>query len=311
MALYKRAHVRGINHELVRQGLISWPTEKIADEAADAVADELPEEEIPEVTGEEGLSAEDAANVIDQLVDVAEEIAAKTGGVRDESFPKLAASVGYETAANAHATALIYKAAAEGDGTDVTGDGRFQEEMMASGMGDIDARENPSAEVVGPQGTTSLDTSPGEVGAQTPQNPPPGASAETPSEVAKLSYLVEQLLKKKADTNPGSGDTSSPGHTEPSDNQTMSGVAPAQGHTTHPKGPMMGEQTPQERADAVSTSGEVAKLSSLLKNALSKLSEDEESAEEEKKEEEEEEAKEAALASAIQALSKYVTTSAR
>lgn len=272
MGLFKRAHVRGINHELVRQGLISWPTEKIAEEAADAVADELDEEEMPEVSGEEGLSAEEAAGVIDKLVDVAEEIAEKTSYYRDADFPKIAAAVDYETAAGAHATSVMMKAAAEA-GTDVTGDGRFQEDMMEGGMGPLDASQNPSSEWVAPQGTSSLDTSPGEVGAQEPQTPP-GASAATPGEVAKLSYQLDQVLRKLSSTDPGSGNTGAPGHTEPPDNQDMSGVAPAQGKTVQPKGPLMGEQQAQPRTDSVATSGEVAKLSSLLQRTLRKLSAD-------------------------------------
>ena len=89
MGLFKRAHVRGMNHELVRQGLIGWPNEKIAEIAADEVADSFDavppeeemggeegippgmegegggEEEIPEVTDEEGLTPEQAAGVIE------------------------------------------------------------------------------------------------------------------------------------------------------------------------------------------------------------------------------------------------------
>jgi len=328
MGLFKRAHVRGINHELVRQGLISWPTEKIAEEAADAVADELPEEEMPEISGEEGLSAEEAAGVIDKLVDVAEEIAEKTSHYKDEEFPKLAASVDYETAATVHATALMHKAAEEGAGTDVTGDGRFQEDMMEGGMGPLDAKKDPSSEKVGPQGTTTLDTSPGEVGAQEPQNPPPGASAATPSEVAKLSAQVDELLRlqKKSSTDPGSGDTGAPGHTEPPDNQAMSGVAPAQGKTTQPKGPLMGEQKPQPRTDSVPTSGEVSKLSSLLQEAISKLGgelppelkekmeekkeekSDDDDGEEKKDDEKGDDEKKAELANALQTLTEYVSS---
>jgi len=274
MGLFKRAHVRGINHELVRQGMIGWPSEKIAEEATDVIADELAEEEIPEVSGDEGLSAEEAAAIIDQLVEVAEAIAEKTGQVHDDNLSKMAASVNYETAASAHATSLLQKAAAEA-GTDVTGDGRFQETMMDGGMGHIDARKDPSSEKVGPQGTSTLDTSPGEVGAQTPQPETIGPAEEVSSEVSKLSSRIEKLndlLNKQSSTDPGSGNTGTPARKEPKDNQEMSGVAPAQGKTTQPKGPLMGSQQPQPRAESPATPGEVAKLSSLLQNALNKLS---------------------------------------
>lgn len=334
MGLFKRAHVRGINHELVRQGLIGWPSEKIAEEATDVVADELPDEMMPEVSGDEGLSAEEAAAVIDQLVEVADAIAEKTGQVKDENLSKLAVSVDYETAAKAHATALLSKAAAEA-GTDVTGDGRFQETMMDGGMGHIDAQKDPSSEKVGPQGTSTLDTSPGEVGAQAPQLESIGPAENVTSEVSKLSSQVSrlsELLNKQSSTDPGSGNTGTPAREEPKDNQEMSGVAPAQGKTTQPKGPLMGSQQPQARAQSPATPGEVAKLSSLLEKAIQKVSgevppelkenaedmKQQEAKEEKKKkdkdeepkkeEEKSEEEKKAALANALQTLAVYANS---
>lgn len=280
MGIFKRAHVRGVTFELVRRGLLSFPSEKIADEVADAVADNLaqemppgggePEGGIPEITGEEGLTADEAAEVIDQLVDVAEEIAQKTGGVKDASFNKLAASISHQEAASLHAIALIEKAAAE-EGTIVTGDGRFQDEIMA-GEGQVDAEKNPSSEVTGPPGTTDLDTSAGAVGAEKPQDEMPGATDVTPGEVAKLSSLLRKLSQDTG-TSPGSGDTGSTPYKEPATNVDMSGVAPDQGMTTQPKGPMIGEQQPQPAKQETSpeTPGEVAKLSSALSTVFEAL----------------------------------------
>ena len=287
MGLFKRAHVRGMMFELIRRDLLSFPSEKIADEVADAVADNLPdmpeegmEEEaelgegdipIPEMTGDEGLTAEEATAVVDQLVDVAEQIAEKTGNVKDAEFNKLAASVSYEDAAILHANAVMEKAALE-EGTDVTGDGRFQD-VMAEGQGPIDAAQNPSSEVVVPQGTTSLDTSAGAVGAEVPQEETPGASAITPGEVAKLSSLLKKLSETDNGTAPGSGDTGSDAYQEAPTNVAMSGVAPSQGTTTQPKGPVIGEQKPQPAQQAISpaTPNEVSKLSSVLSQALEVL----------------------------------------
>jgi hypothetical protein len=272
MGLFKRAHVRGINFELMRRGLVAYPNEKVAEEVADAIADELPEETVPEVTGEEGLSPEDAAGVIDQLVDVAEEIAQKVGGVTDPELNKLAASVDYEKAASAHAQDLMDKAAVEA-GTSVTGDGRFQNDIM-EGEGQIDAAKNPSSEVVGPQGTSDLDASAGAVGAERPQEDTPGATAVTAGEVAKLSSLLAKLSQEDKGTGPGSGGMASPGYAEPDTNMGMSGVAPDQGKTVQPKGPLIGEQIPQPAKQTISpaTPGEVAKLSSVLNQALAYIS---------------------------------------
>ena len=271
MGLFKRAHVRGINFELMRRGLISFPNEKVADEIADAVADNIPEETVPEVTGEEGLSAEEAAEVIDQLVDVAEEIAQKTSGVKDPELNKLAASVDYNEAAAAHATDLMKKSAEEA-GTSVTGDGRFQDAIM-EGEGQIDAAQNPSSEVVGPQGTSDIDATAGAVGAERPQEDTPGATAITPGEVAKLSSLLSKLSQEDKGTNPGSGSTGTPAYTEPDTNMGMSGVAPDQGKTVQPKGPLTGTQIPQPAKQSVSpaTPGEVAKLSSVLAQTFERL----------------------------------------
>ncbi len=293
MGLFKRAHVRGMVFELVRRDLLSFPSEKIADEVADAVADNLPDmppeamggegmpEEamaaamaeggvpVPEITGDEGLTAEEATAVVDQLVEVAEQIAEKTGSVKDVEFNKLAASVSYEDAAVLHANAVMEKAALE-EGTDVTGDGRFQD-VMAEGQGPIDAAQNPSSEVVGPQGTTSLDTSVGAVGAEMPQAETPGATAVTSGEVAKLSSLLQKMSEADNGTAPGSGNTGSQAYQEASTNVAMSGVAPAQGKTVQPKGPLMGEQQPQSREVSPATPNEVSKLSSVLAQTLEML----------------------------------------
>ena len=297
MGLFKRAHVRGINFELVRQGLIAWPSEKISEEAADAIADNMPEEELPEVSEEEGLTEEEAANVIEKLVEVADEIAEQTGGVKDASFNKIAAEIDPYEAAILTANDLIEKAAMEA-GTDVTGDGRFQEDNMSGGMANIDAVKDPSAEKVVSTGTTQLDTSPGAVGAEKPTDDAPGATAITDGEVAKLSQVFARLRKaagEEADegTAPGAGDTSSPAYDEPTTNIKMDGAI-AQGQTGHPKGPQIGEQTPNPAmSNPVKPTSEVAKLSSLLNRVLKQAEEEEKKDEfppvkEEKKEDSEE-----------------------
>lgn len=309
MGLFKRAHVRGINFELIRRGLISYPNEKIADETADAVADNIPAPEeiaeqiiaaggtpeeaeaavnevasnsgevLPEVSGEEGLTEEEAANVIQQLADVADEIAQQTGGeegaIKGAALRKLASSVDYEQAAHAHAVSVMEKAAEE-YGTTVTGDGRFQETIM-EGEGQVDADTNPSSDKVGPQGTTDLNADAGAVGAERPQDETPGPTDVTPSEVAKLSMLLRKLSQADGQaqgTAPGSGNTGAIGRQELTTNIDMSGVAPAVGTTVQPSGPMIGQQTenPAVQGTSPATPGEVAKLSSALIGALNRLS---------------------------------------
>jgi hypothetical protein len=178
----------------------------------------------------------------------------------------------------------MVKAAAEAEaGTSVTGDGRFQTEM-AAGTGPLDAAQTPSSEWVGEKGTTRLDTSPGAVGAEKPQEKKPGASDVTPAEVAKLSSFLKKLSDEMAPVGTPN---------EPKDNLIAAGAI-EQGKTVQPKGPQMGEQKPQPAKQQVTaaTPNEPSKLARAL-NLLSKLSEEmEECDKDEKKEEKSDEKKE-------------------
>jgi len=211
MGVCKRAQVRGIQHVMIGSGLVSYPTAKHAEESADLIADNL--EEMPETTGEEGLSPEEAAEVMDDIVNVANEIAEKTGFDRSNpDLEKAASAVGIETAAHAHALALMEKAAGE---TDVTGDGQHHEQYADGGMAEQDIQDNPSSEIVVPQGTTQFDTSAGEVGAQEPQTPAPGYAPPISNEVSKLSSFLKKLSMEgdtaTGDGTPGAGTGNPPG----------------------------------------------------------------------------------------------------
>lgn len=220
MGICKCAMVRGITHEMIRQGVVSFPSAKYAEEAADAIAGNLggpppgmppegmpPEgmpEEIPEVTGEEGLSPEEAAEVMDQVVEVAQNIAEKIGQVEPNvDLQKTAASVEYETVAHTTALALMEKAAG---GTDVTGDGQHQEQYADGGMAEQDIQKNPSSEIVVPQGTTSFSTAEGEIGAVKPQDEMPGDAPVIDNEVAKLSSMQTLLRKLSMEGDTATGD---------------------------------------------------------------------------------------------------------
>lgn len=197
MGLFKRAHVRGINHGLMRMGLIAYPNEKIAEEAADAVADEMPEEAVPEVTDESGLTHEELQMIMQRLNEIAEALAVKTGGARDLELNKLAASFDIGSAAAAHAGALMEKAALEA-GTNNPGQGS---PSMETGTVEakIDAANTPSAALVVPKGDTSLDTSPGEVGAQSIHMNQPGTQEGGGNDVLKTGGVNALLAKLSAD----------------------------------------------------------------------------------------------------------------
>jgi hypothetical protein len=215
MGICKCACVRGMTHEMIRQGVISFPDAKYAEEAADMIADNLGEEVpegmpegmpagIPEVTGEEGLSPEEAAEVMDQIVDVADQIAEKISYDKtDQGLQKAAASVDYPTVAHTTALALMEKAAGP---TDVTGDGQHQEQFADGGMAEQDIQDNPSSAIVVPQGTSNFSTAEGEIGAVKPQDEMPGDAPPIVNEVAKLSHMATLLKKLSMEGDTATGD---------------------------------------------------------------------------------------------------------
>ena len=167
MGLFKRAAVAGMSHELTRRGVVSWPSKQAEEEAVDAIADGMTEEEMPETTDETGLTEEEAAAVLDQIVEVAEALEEKTGGAKDVELNKTAASMDYVDAASAVACRLMEKAAEETaapTGPDVPGTTTPTPDNSATAEGKIDEVNTPSAAIVGEQGSTTLDTKPGAVG---------------------------------------------------------------------------------------------------------------------------------------------------
>jgi hypothetical protein len=83
MGLFKRAAARGVAHELVRRGVVQFPSKEAADEAADAVADAMPEAgpgAMPEVSGEQGHSPEEIAAIANKLIEIGHALMAEAGG---------------------------------------------------------------------------------------------------------------------------------------------------------------------------------------------------------------------------------------
>lgn len=212
MGLFKRAHVRGIAHELTRQGVVTWPSKEAEEMAVDEIADDMSDEDMPEVSGEEGLSPEQASGALSQIVDVAQALAAKTGNARDEGVNKTAASLTYEDAASQAATSLMQKAAEEqkkaeetavATGPDVPGTTAPTPDLGATAEAKIDATKVPSSGIVGPKGTTEIDTKPGAIGQESRRPDQPGGEASAPTgEVAKtaepLLKTLESMLTKMA-----------------------------------------------------------------------------------------------------------------
>jgi hypothetical protein len=196
MGICKQARVRGMNHQLIVLGVVDYPTEKIGEDVADAVADNFSEEEIPEMTDSDGLTAEEAQAIIEQLAEVSAAIAEKTGGAKDHNLAKIASSFSIKDAAMAHATYLVKRAMEEG--TTNPGQGGSMPELTGA-EAQIDAVNNPSTDVVVPQGTSSLDATPGSVGHQEVASEQPGTvGTPAPDSMAdvKISSVLADLLKK-------------------------------------------------------------------------------------------------------------------
>lgn len=200
MFLDKIAHVRGMTHRLIQLGLISFKNEKIGEDVSDLVAENQEEDVLPSEIGEEGLTAEQAAAVIDQLAEVAELVAEKVGSDGGNELRKLASNYSLEEAAQAHAWALVKRAMESGSTN--PGQGPAEPELTGS-EAQIDAINNPSSEVVGPKGATSLDATPGAVGHQELAEQQPGtvdvSAPASMADVKAASELIAVLQKLSKD----------------------------------------------------------------------------------------------------------------
>ncbi len=309
MGLFKRAHVRGMVHELTRMGVVSWPTKLAEEMAADEIADAMPEEVVPEQTDDEGLSPEQAQEALQKIVEVAEQIAEKTGHVMYEDTCKIAAEMSYEDAASHAAITVMEKAAEEvaSGGPTVPGQGDASPELGATSEAEIDAADNPSSGIVGPQGTSEVDTAPGAVGAEAVRPEQPGAVGSPPnseaSKTAATLQSIETLLQKMSAIDGASlsgGAAQGPAPTprvDLDDNLNIPGVvASSQGKTVldipaaatigvtkkQPAGtPGQTAATPNEPAkDAVKQAMEMLQSTPAGQAVLSKLAVAEESAKE-------------------------------
>jgi hypothetical protein len=168
------------------------------------------------VTDDTGLSEDEAADAVNKLVEVAEVIAEKSGHVRDPRLNKAAAAVDLHKVASAHAMSLMQKAAMEGP--EVAGQGTPGPAEGATAETEIDNRDNPSAEVIVPKGQSSLDATPGAVGAQTVRPDQPGAQEDPPPETVadvKISQLLRKVAMEGAPNPAGDGTPSSSGGKAP------------------------------------------------------------------------------------------------
>jgi hypothetical protein len=111
--LYKRAFVRGLNAELIRQGVVVYPSKEAADQTADFIADEsgMPD---PQSQGER-LDIKVASALVDFLIRGADEQCKAVGNKYNPQLSKTAAAQDPAECAYADSISLMEKCAAESE----------------------------------------------------------------------------------------------------------------------------------------------------------------------------------------------------
>jgi hypothetical protein len=233
MGLFKRAAARGVAHELVRRGIISFPSKQAMDEAADAVADSPVAGPMPEMSPEGGHSPEELAAVANKLMEIAHALmeqagasAPGAGGPPPEGggemppppspeaakaaadLSKTASEANYEELAADVAVACMEKAAAEvkeaTGGALIQGGDKGNDAAQAATHGEVaalDKKQRPEGAYHNGVGNTELETMQGHIGdlSKNPKGPAntPGGSNSVSKDAgsAKAAGLDAELKK--------------------------------------------------------------------------------------------------------------------
>ena len=224
MGLFKRAAARGVAHELVRSGIIQFPSKEAMDEAADAVADASP---MPEMSPEGGHSPEELASVANKLMEIAHalmEQAGAAGGPPEmeggaptpppspeaakeaEELSKTAAAADYETVAAEVSLSCMEKAANEvkvATGALIQGGDKGNDASQAAQNGEIaelDKKQRPEGYAHHGMGKTQLESMKGHIGdlsknPEGPHNTPAGGNSLTKDPGHKAASIDDELKK--------------------------------------------------------------------------------------------------------------------
>jgi hypothetical protein len=226
MSLYKRAYARAVNDELIRLGLVRYPTKLAADEIADAVGDQMaqdPGAPAPEGMAAEPVSPETAAEVAATLVESANKLIEETGaaGMAEEGAPpmpeeealKTSAATDLDTRAHNQGYAVMVKAAEEAKhamGSTIAGGDKGNDLLDAkatTGEGSLEANRRPEGYAVkGEDGVGQTDHGAGRgtgvVGDETvPAPDAPGASdsgSNTAVQQSKMGSSLREVIRKVA-----------------------------------------------------------------------------------------------------------------
>lgn len=230
MGLFKRAAARGVAHELVRRGIISFPSKEAMDAAADAVADSPVAGPMPEMSGPEGHSPEELATVANKLMEIAHALMEQAGAAAPAGAPpspeggppeppkpeaakeaaelsKTAAAADYETLAAEEAVACMTKAAEEvkaaTTGALVQGGDKGNDPAQAATHGEVaalDKKQRPEGYAHTGMGKTQLESMKGHIGdlsknPEGPHNTPSGGNSLTKDPGHKAASIDDELKK--------------------------------------------------------------------------------------------------------------------
>lgn len=238
MGLFKRAAARGVAHELVRRGIISFPSKEAMDEAADAVADSPVAGPMPEMSPEGGHSPEELAAVANKLMEIAHALMEQAGAAApggpgaggppppegQEAPPppspeaakaaaelsKTASEANYEELAADVAVACMEKAAAEvkqaTTGALIQGGDKGNDPSQAAQHGEVaalDKKQRPEGAYHHGVGHTELETMQGHIGdlsknPKGPANTPGGSNSVSKDAGSAKAAGLDAELKKIA-----------------------------------------------------------------------------------------------------------------
>jgi hypothetical protein len=236
MGLFKRAAARGVAHELVRRGIVAFPSKEAMDEAADAVADA--HEGMPEMSPEAGHSPEDLAAMGTKLIELGHALMEQAGAAAPGSpeaggppmpegaeappppspeaakmsadLTKTAAEADYETIAATAAVSCMEKAASEvkqaTTGSLVMGGDKGNDPSQAAQHSEIaalDKKQRPEGAYHHGMGKTELDTMKGLIGDMSknpagPANSPAGSNSVSKDAGGAKAASLDAELKKIA-----------------------------------------------------------------------------------------------------------------
>lgn len=210
MGLFKRAAARGIAHELVRRGLVNFPSKQAADEAADVVADALGG---AEMSDQHGHDPEEVAAIANQLIELGHALMEESGAhpahvaeVKTSSLRDL------DTVAAEAAVLVMDKAAAEtgslmhgGDAANTPAEAAKNNPVAA-----LDEAQRPQGSYQVARGESAVDSAKGSVGdlsahSSQPSNSPGGTNSVNAD--AKSAALREHIRKLAGALVGVSGDT--------------------------------------------------------------------------------------------------------